>query len=81
MLQFQKKLEESHQHQLNQLRLLGAAAEAFRSRRDYEAPSSEEMMSSNKAFTKVLDQMGATGGQLARHYRISAQEYQAELRK
>lgn len=79
MLEFQKKLEEAHRHQLNQLRLLGAAAQAFRSKREHEAPSADEMMSSNKAFARVLDDMGAIGGRLARHYQISAQEYQAKL--
>ncbi|MCL4458987.1 MAG: hypothetical protein M1136_08020 [Chloroflexi bacterium] len=81
MLEFQKKLEEALRHQLNQLRLLGAAAQAFRSRRDREAPSADEMMSSSKAFARVLDDMGAIGWRLVRHYRISAQEYQAELQK
>ena len=81
LLDFQKNLEESHQHQLHHLRLLGAAAEAFRSGREQDSPTSREMMSSNKAFTKALDQMGATGRQLARNYRITVQEYQADLRK
>lgn len=81
LLDFQKNLEESHNHQLNQLRLLGAAAEAFRSGREQDSPTSKEMMSSNKAFAKALDQMGATGSQLARHYRITGQDYQVDLRK
>lgn len=81
MLQFQMKLDESHAHQLNLLNLYGIAAEAFRRGRDDQAPSSKEFASANNSFARVLDQMGRIGGKLARHYRISAQEYQRELQQ
>ena len=80
MLDLQMKLNESYAHQLNLLNVYGVAADAFRSGRDAQSPSVKEMMSANKSFARVLDQMGAISGKLARHYRISAQEYQSELR-
>ena len=39
LIEFRAKLQEAHRHQLNQLRILGAAAEAFRRGRDEDAPS------------------------------------------
>lgn len=79
VLDLQMKLNESYSYQLNLLNLLGVGAEAFRSGRDTQAPSVKEMTAANKSFARVLDQMGAIGGKLARHYRISVQEYQHEL--
>ncbi len=79
MLEFQMKLRESYAYQLNLLNLQGIAAEAFRRGRDDQAPSSKELTSANKSFARVLDQIGKVGGKLARHYRISTQEYQSEL--
>ncbi len=81
MLDLQMKLDESYPYQLNLLNLYGIAADAFRSRRDDQAPSAKEMTVANDSFARVLDQMGAIGGKLARHYRISVQEYQMELQK
>jgi len=79
LLELQMKLNESYAHQLNLLNLYKIAANAFRSGKDAEAPSAKEIMSANKSFARVLDQMGAIAGKLARHYGISAQEYQREL--
>jgi len=79
MLEFRMRLEESHRHQFNMLRLWGVAAEAFRSGRDCHAPSEKEMMSIYKSFARGLDDIGRVAGKLARHYRISPQEYQREL--
>ena len=81
MLDLQMKLNESYAYQLNLLRLYGVAAEAFRSGRDTQAPSAQEMTLANKSFARILDQMGATASKLARHYHISAQEYQRELQR
>lgn len=81
MFELKMKLDESYTHQLNILNLLGVAADAFRSGRDSQAPPAEEMMSANKSFGRVLDQMGAIAGKLTRHYRISVQEYQRELQE
>ncbi len=81
MLDLQTKLNESYPHQLNLLRLYGMATEAFRSGRDDQAPTANEMMSANKSFAHILDQMGAIASKLARHYKISAQEYQRELQR
>lgn len=79
MLELQAELDESYAHQLNLLNLYGYAADAFRSGKDAQAPSAKEMTAANKAFAHVLDQMGAIAGKLARHYRISVQDYQREL--
>lgn len=79
MLNLRMKLDESYAHQLNLLNLYKVAAEAFRSGTDTQAPSVKEMTAANKSFARVLDQMGAIGGKLARHYRISTQEYQHEF--
>jgi len=79
MLDLQMKLGESYAHQLNLLNLYDVAADAFRSGRDAQAPSAKEMMSANKSFARILDQMGATASKLARHYQISVQEYQREF--
>ena len=80
LLDFRSKLEEAHRHQLLQLRLMGAAAEAFRRGREQDAPSQRELMESNRLFAHVLDQLGALGGKLARRYKISAQEIQIKWR-
>ena len=79
LLELQMKLNESYAHQLNLLNFYKVAANAFRSGKDAEAPSAKEIMSANKSFARVFDQMGAIAGKLARHYDISAQEYQREL--
>ena len=79
MLELRMRLEESHKHQFNMLRLWGVAAEAFGSGRDYQAPSEKELMSIYRSFARVLDDMGKIAGKLARHYRIPPQEYQREL--
>ncbi len=79
MLDLQMKLNESYAYQLNLLNLYKVAAEAFRSGIDSQAPSVKEIMSANKSFARILDQMGAIAGKLARHYRVSAQEYQREF--
>ena len=81
MLELKAKLEESYGHQLNLLNLYGIAASAFRSGRDSQAPSAKEMESANKSFARILDQMGAITGKLAKHYRISPQDYQRELQR
>ena len=79
MLDLHMKLDESYAYQLSLLNLYKVAADAFRSGRDVHAPSAKEIMSANKSFARVLDQMGAIAGKLARRYGISAQEYQREL--
>ena len=79
MLDLQMNLDESYAYQLNLLNLYGYAADAFRSGKDAQTPSAKEMTAANKSFARVLDQMGAIAGKLARHYQISAQEYQREL--
>lgn len=79
MLDLHMKLDGSYAHQLSLLNLYKVAADAFRSGRDVHAPSANDIMSANKAFARVLDQMGAIAGKLARKYGISAQEYQREL--
>ncbi len=79
MFEFKMKLEESYGYQLNVLAVMGQAADAFRREREAESPSYEELMSANKSFARVLDQMGKVGGKLARHYRSSLQEVQREL--
>lgn len=81
MWELKAKLEESYGHQLNLLNLYGIAASAFRSGRDSQAPSVRGVESANKAFARILDQMGSIAGKLARHYRISSQDYQQELRR
>ena len=78
MLDLQMKLNESYAYQLNLLNLYKVAADAFQSGRDAQAPSAKEIMSANKSFARVLDQMGAIAGKLARQYGISSQEYQRE---
>ena len=78
MFEFRTKLQESYGHQLDVLRLWGMAADACRRGRDWEAPSEEELMSANKSFARVLEQIGKAGGKLARHYRMSVQDYQRE---
>lgn len=78
MLDLQMKLNKSYAYQLNLLNLYKVAADDFRSGRDAQAPSAKEIMSSNKSFARVLDQMGAIAGKLARQYGISSQEYQRE---
>lgn len=80
MIGFQTKLHEAHAHQLNLLNLYGVAAEAFRRGREDQSPSQKEFKSANSAFARVLDEMGKIGGNMARHYRISVQEYQEGLR-
>ena len=79
MIDLQTKLDESYAHQLNLLNLYKIAADAFRSGRDAQAPSSKEMTEANELFARVLDQMGTIAGKLTKHYRISAQEYHREL--
>jgi len=79
VLELRAKLEESYVHQLYILRLMGAAAEAFRTGRDHEAPTNKELMSANRTFARVLDDMGNVGGKLGRHYRVSGQEIQRQL--
>ena len=79
-LEFMEELEEAHRHQLKQLNQLGIAAEAFRAGREADAPSQQEMTKSMRDFARVLDQLGALGAKLARHYNISSQEIQASWR-
>ena len=79
MLDLRMKLDESYAYQLNLLNLYKVAADAFRSGKDAQAPSAKEITSANKSFARVLDQMGAIAGKLAKQYGISAQEYQREL--
>lgn len=81
MVEFHSKMDECHAHQLNLLNLYGIAASALRSGREDQAPSNKDIMSANRAFARVLDQMGKMGGRLARHYHISPQEYQRQLRR
>lgn len=81
MFELHMGLEESYKHQVNMLRLWGVAAEAFRSGRDYEAPSEKELMSIYRSFARVLDDTGKIAGKLTRHYRISPQELQRELQR
>ena len=81
MLELQNKLIESYKHQLNLLRLFGAAAEAFRSGQNYKSPSQQEVTSANSHFARVLDEMGALAGKLARNYRIEGREYLTALRR
>ena len=79
MFRLRQKLEESFPHQLSLLNLQGYAREAFRAGKEHEAPTASEIMVANRAFTRVLDDIGKAGGKLARHYRISVQEYQRQL--
>lgn len=81
MLQLRRKLDESYQHQLNLLLLWKKAAEAFRSGRENQSPTTTEMASANESFGRILDEMGAIAEKLARYYGISPQEYQNELKE
>ena len=80
MIELMSKLDDSYAHQLNLLNLYSFAGEAFRSGRDYEAPSVKEMESANELFARKLDEMGGIAGKLARHYKISPQEYLLQMR-
>lgn len=79
LIEFQQKLHESYAHQLNLLNLYRIAAAAFRGGREDQAPSDKELTAANNSFAHVLDEMGRIGGKLAKHYRISGQEYQRQI--
>ena len=72
-------LEKSCVLQLKLLDLYKLAASAFRSLKEYNAPSLNEMTIANKAFINVLDDMGLIAGKLAKRYKVTAEEYQGDL--
>ncbi|MFC1865417.1 hypothetical protein ACFLYB_01725 [Chloroflexota bacterium] len=76
--ELQANLDKSCVLQLKLLDLYKLAASAFRSLKEYDAPSLNEMTIANKAFTSVLDDMGLITGKLAKRYKVAAEEYQGD---
>ena len=81
MLEVQMKLDKSYDYQFEILRLLGNARTAFLKGREDEAPSNKDMMKIYRKHGDIIDDMGKTAAKLAKHYRISAQDYQQEIQK
>jgi hypothetical protein len=81
LIELQQKLDETLNHQLYLLRLSGATAEAFRNGNKDSAPSIQEISLANKAFENMLDDMGVAASHLARHYKISGQDYLGKIRE
>ena len=75
----QERLLTQYGHQLLLLRLQGEAAEAFRTGQDSQAPSMQDINTANKNFERILDEIGKSGGKLARHYKIRVQDIQRSL--
>ena len=75
LIELVKDLNESYQHQMNLPNLYKAASPAVRSGDEGAASSVKEIQRAHESFGRLLDKMGHTAGKLARHYKISAQEY------